>query len=80
VENYNPQSKINFYSFIDRIYKIIFILSKLLIPVKEAFVKIDQYASYSYRLEESLKIIPKFYLQTAFHQIKHADMRIPVEE
>jgi len=43
--------KIHFYSFVDKIFKLILIMSKLLIPMKEAFVKIDLYASYSYRIE-----------------------------
>lgn len=44
----------------------------MLIPLREAFIKIDQYASFSYRVEESLKVAPRRYLLEAFSQIKLA--------
>ena len=50
VEPYNPLARLNFYAFVDKIFKFILIISKLLVPIKEAFIKIDQYASYSYKL------------------------------
>jgi hypothetical protein len=62
--------KLNFYSFVDKIFKFIIIISKLLIPLKEAFIKIDHYASFSYRLEESLSAAPRSYLLQAFSEIK----------
>jgi ribosomal protein S7 len=45
-------------------------MSKLLIPMKEAFVKIDLYASYSYRIEESFKAVAHNTLKSSFDQIK----------
>jgi hypothetical protein len=47
----------------------------MLIPMREAFIKIDQYASFSYRVEESLKVAPRRYLLEAFSQIKLANSR-----
>lgn len=42
--------KVNFDSFVDKILSFIAVVSKMLIPLKEAFAKIDNYASFSYRL------------------------------
>lgn len=71
MESYSPTlGKLTFYSFVDKIFKFILIVSKLLIPIKEAFLKIDLYASYSYRLEESLTVVPQKILREAFQSIK----------
>jgi hypothetical protein len=73
VNLFNPLAKLNFYPFVDRIFKFIIVVSKLLIPVREAFIKIDQYASFAYRLEESLKVAPRRYLLESFKQIKNSN-------
>ena len=70
VQDFNPLVKLNFYSFLDRIVKFIFLVSKMLIPMREAFIQIDNYASFAYRLEESLKITPNRYLLESFMRIK----------
>lgn len=72
VQDFNPLVKLNFYSFLDRIVKFIFLVSKMLIPMREAFMQIDNYASFAYRLEESLKVAPNRYLLQAFVSIKQS--------
>lgn len=54
----------------DKIFKFILIISKMLIPLKEAFVKIDLYASYSYRVEECFKPLYQNRLRFALEAIK----------
>lgn len=70
VKDLNPLAKLTFYLFMDRIVKLIFLVSKMLIPMREAFMQIDNYASFAYRLEESLKVAPNRYLLEAFVRIK----------
>jgi hypothetical protein len=70
VQVFNPLVKLNLYSFLDRIVKFIFLVSKMLIPLREAFIQIDQYASFAYRIEESLKVAPNRYLLDSFMMIK----------
>jgi hypothetical protein len=51
IKGEEPQSlKINFDSFVDKILNFVAVVSKMLIPLKDAFAKIDNYASFSYRL------------------------------
>lgn len=54
----------------DKIFKLILIISKMLIPLKEAFVKIDLYASYSYRIEECFRPLYQNRLRLALDAIK----------
>lgn len=70
MEEPSQNLKGNFDEFVDKILSFIAVVSKMLIPLKEAFAKIDNYASFSYRLEESLKIAPRRYLLDCFNQIK----------
>ena len=70
IEGSNAMVKIHFYSFVDKMFKLILIISKMLIPLKEAFVKIDLYASYSYRIEESFKTVSQNCIQSAFNDLR----------
>lgn len=58
-------------------FKLILIVSKMLIPLKESFNKIDLYASYSYRIEESFKAVYQNKLREAFSALQcHNDTYI----
>ena len=56
-EEVGPMKTINFHLFVDKIFKLTLILGKLLIPLKQSFDKINQYALYSYEIEEKFKEI-----------------------
>ena len=59
-----------FEGLVQRMVRMILIISKLLMPMKDAFQQIDSHASLCYQLEESLQVCPRAYLRDAFQTLQ----------
>lgn len=64
------EGKFKLYELMENMSKVMAIASKMYIPLRNAFKKIDKFALFSYKIESRLRILPEKYLRDSLNSIR----------